>query len=466
MGPRVRALGRPGRGGGLRAGRALACLASVLVASGASAQASSELVASGFSRPLYATSPPGDARRLFVVEQGSAAGASIRIVDLVTRAVLSPPFLTLQDLATGSELGLLGLAFHPEFASNRRFYVNFTEPGQPPDEAAVSVIAELRARGDDPDQADPDSFRTVLRYSQPATNHNGGWIAFGPDGCLYVATGDGGDANDLGPGHSEGTGNAQDVTDNLLGKILRLDVDGDDFPLDEDRNYAIPPDNPFVGIDGDDEIWVYGLRNPWRASFDRETGDLYIGDVGQASREEIDLQPAGSPGGENYGWRLREGTIATPAFPQDPAPPGAIDPIYDYAHGSGPFQGRAVTGGYVYRGPSAALRGHYFFADFASGEIWSFRYDGSDPADFDGTNVLELTRWTQTLAPSAGDLRAVSSFAEDARGHLYVIDYADGELFRVVPEPDGRAELVAFGVVAVLAGRLRRRGAASGSRRP
>jgi glucose/arabinose dehydrogenase len=416
-------------------------------------------VASGFANPLYATSPPRDGERLFVVEQGTSGQASIHIVDLTTGAVLAPPFLTLSGLQTSGERGLLGLAFHPDYASNRRFFVNYTEPGQASGEAAVSVVAELSAPEDDPDLADPSSLRPLLSFSQPDPNHNGGWLGFGPDGYLYVASGDGGSSNDDGPGHTQGTGNAQDLTDNLLGKMLRLDVDLDDFPLDPDRNYAIPPDNPFGGLGGDDEIWAYGLRNPWRPSFDRLTGDLYIADVGQNSREEISFQPAGSPGGENYGWRLREGTIPTPTPPEGPvggpSPPGALEPIYDYLRGSGPFDGRSVTGGYVYRGPSPDLQGLYFFADFVSDEIWSFRFDGSDPTDFDGNNVLELARQTDVLAPAQGDIRDISSFGEDGLGHLYVIDRADGEVFRIVPEATGGvAPLVAL-LSASLASRRR-----------
>jgi glucose/arabinose dehydrogenase len=425
----------------------------------AGAQVSSELVGAGFARPLFAVSPPGDSQRLFVVEQGAGDQASIHILDLVAGEIRSPAFLTLSGLQTVGERGLLGLAFHPDFASNRRFFVNFTEPGQVPGEAAVSVIAELLVRADEPDQADPASLTTLLTLSQPASNHNGGWLGFGPDGYLYVASGDGGGSDDDGSGHTPGTGNAQDITDNLLGKILRLDVDADDFPGDAQRNYAIPADNPFVGVAGDDEIWAYGLRNPWRPSFDRETGDLYIADVGQSSREEVSLQPAASLGGENYGWRLREGTIATPTGGVGGAPPpGAVEPIYDYAHGSGLFEGRSVTGGYVYRGPFTELRGLYFFADFVSDEIWSFRFDGSDPVDFDGSNVLELTRRTDELAPAQGDIRDVSSFGEDGLGHLYVIDRADGEVFRIVPEPMG-GTVAALACAAALA--LRRRQARS-----
>src|SRR5690606_38231904 len=170
----------------------------------------------------------------------------------------------------------------------------------------------------------------ILSFNQPQPNHNGGWIDFGPnDGYLYIATGDGGGGNDNGTGHTAGTGNAQDTTDNLLGKMLRIDGHGDDFPPDNPRNYAIPEDNPFVGVNGDDEIWSYGLRNPFRSSFDRANGDLWIGDVGQTRREEINYQPADSSGGENYGWRLREGIIPTPGGVGGSRPEGNVEPIYD-----------------------------------------------------------------------------------------------------------------------------------------
>jgi hypothetical protein len=280
--------------------------------------------------------------------------------------------------------------------------------------------------------ANPDSELLVLGYAQPQSNHNGGWLAFGPDGYLYVGSGDGGGGNDSATGHTGGTGNAQDITNNLLGKLLRLDVDGDDFPADPARNYAIPPDNPFVGVTGDDEIWSYGLRNPWRASFDRVTGDLYVGDVGQNTREEIDVQPAASGGGENYGWRLREGTIATPTGGVGGnRPPGSIDPIYDYTRGSGTFQGFSVTGGYVYRGPIAEIHGHYFFADYVGERIWTLVWDGADPADFDGTNWTNLTDRTGELATGAHGIDAISSFAEDGLGRLYILDLG-GEIFRIV----------------------------------
>ena len=266
-----------------------------------------------------------------------------------------------------------------------------------------------------------------------------------PDGDLYIATGDG----------ATGGANGQDVTDNLLGKILRIDVHGDDFPLDPARNYAIPPGNPFVSVAGDDEIWAYGLRNPWRACFDRVSGDLYIGDVGENSCEEIDVQRAGSAGGANYGWSLREGLIATPNI-GGAKPPGAIDPIFNYPHPGancggpdhGPaFVGSVIVAGYAYRGPDPSLRGRYFFTDNAISHPWSLVWDGSSPAVANGTNFTGLTDHSTdpSWAPDVGSLNQISSFGEDAVGNVYALDL-DGDVFRL-PEPAGA---LAIGVLAVL----------------
>jgi hypothetical protein len=274
----------------------------------------------------------------------------------------------------------------------------------------------------------------ILSIDHPQTNHNGGWIDFGPnDGFLYVAVGDGGGGNDNGTGHTAGTGNAQDITDNLLGKILRIDVHNDAFPADANRNYANPGSNPFVGVTGDDEIWAYGLRNPFRSSFDPANGNLYIGDVGQGAREEIDVQLASSGGGENYGWRLREGMIQTPAGGIGGAkPPGAIDPIYDYLHGSGTTQGNSVTGGIVYRGPITAMQGHYFFADFVNDRIWSLAFDGSAPSTHNGTNYTNFVDRTDQLVVSGTTIDSIVAFGDDLAGNLYIVDIG-GEIFRVVP---------------------------------
>lgn len=373
-------------------------------------------VASGLSRPVYVTAPPDDLDRLFIVEQHTGR---IRILNLADGSINAAPFLDINGLATGNEQGLLGLAFDPDYAATGHFYVNLTVSGR------TTHIRRYTVSGD-PNVADPATSRTVLTYAQPQTNHNSGWIGFGPDGYLYIATGDGGGSDDNDGGHTAGTGNAQDITANLLGKMLRLDIDGDDFPADDARNYAIPSDNPFVDITGDDEIWAYGLRNPWRASFDRATGDLYIGDVGQRNREEIDFQPAASTGGENYGWRLREGFIATPTGGVGGArPPGAIDPIHDYPRSDG----QVITGGYVYRGAAIPdLQGTYFFADYGTARIWSFR--------FDGTTRTAFTERTAELRPRGATIGQISSFGEDAAGNLYIVDLG-GEVFRIVGVREG-----------------------------
>ena len=381
-----------------------------------------------FTAPMLATHAPGLPNVLFVAERAGIVHA----VDLVTGETLEPVFLDIDervfDGGVGDECGLLGLAFHPQFASNGRFFVHYS------DAACDTQISEFTASLD-PLVADPDSERPILSVDQPQLNHNGGWIGFSPDdGMLYVALGDGGGGHDDDAGHTPGTGNAQDVTDNLLGKILRIDVDGDDFPADQERNYAIPPDNPFVGETGDDEIWAYGLRNPFRAGFDRLTGDLWIGDVGQQTREEIDFQPADAPGGANYGWRLREGSIATPTGGVGGAPPpGNVDPVFDYERS----MGSTVIGGTVYRGPITRLRGRYVFGDFGSSRIWSF-----DPADPDGTLVEHTSELGPIVLPVA--------FGEDAAGNLYVVSIAGGGS-RVVPEPGALAAgLAALASLAAL----------------
>lgn len=419
-----------------------------------------ERVATGLARPVFLTAPPGDTERVFIVEQHTGA---IRILRLADRTLLGTAFLTVPGLSTGNEQGLLGLAFHPDYASNGFFYVYLTDPD--------SHVVRYQVSGL-PDLADPASATPVLGWSQPQTNHNAGWIAFGPDDLLYIASGDGGGRDDDAAGHTSGIGNAQDLTDNLLGKILRIDVDGDDFPADPQRNYAIPAGNPFVGVTGDDEIWAYGLRNPWRNGFDRATGDLYVGDVGQDNCEEIDVQPATSAGGENYGWRLREGVIATPTGGVGgPPPPGAIDPIFDYPHrgatcsapGAG-FTGISVTAGTVYRGPITELDGRYFFADFGTARLWSLLWDGTDPSLFDGTNYTDLTDHTgdPRFTPDVGSLGTVASFGEDAAGNLHVLDL-DGDVYRL-PEPSlGLARLA--GLAAVLGLGYRKAGAAGSRRR-
>lgn len=365
-------------------------------------------VVDGLTRPVFAGTAPGDPDRLFILEQRDNGVGRIKIFNLATGNLNANNFLAIPGLSSGSEQGLLGIAFHPNYQRNGLFYVNITTQAGGGD----TRIREYQRQT--ADLADSSSARNLLTINQPFSNHNGGWLEFGPDGYLYIGSGDGGAANDP-------QDNGQDITNNLLGKILRIDVDGDNSSNGE---YGIPDDNPFVGVTGDDEIWAYGIRNPWRCSFDSLTGDLYIGDVGQNTLEEIDVQPFNSTGGENYGWRDREGTSGGNV-------PGAIDPVYDYTHGGGATEGFSVTGGRVYRGPIAALQGHYFFADFVTDRIWSFKWDGSDPSTHDGTNFTDFIDWTELLTTSTGQpLNGISSFGQDSVGNLYVVELG-GQIFQL-----------------------------------
>jgi len=354
-----------------------------------------EPVTSGFTSPLYLTAPPGDTDRLFVVERGG------RIKIVKDGQVLATPFLDLSaEVTAGSERGLLSLAFHPEYASNGYFYVDYTDA----DSAASHVVRYTVSS--DPDMADAGSASALLSVAQPFANHNGGMLKFGPDGMLYVGLGDGG-------GGGDPTGNGQN-TSTLLASILRLDVDGA-------SPYAIPPDNPFVGDAGARaEIWAYGLRNPWRFSFDRETGDLYIADVGQNAHEEVDFEPSPSAGGVNYGWNVMEGSYCYRPS-SGCSMTGLTLPVYDYPH----TEGCSITGGYVYRGSaSPSLEGRYFFSDYCAGWIRSFGVAGSGVA-----TAIDV----QDHTVDVGTLSSVSSFGEDAAGELYVVSL-DGSVWRIVEE--------------------------------
>jgi glucose/arabinose dehydrogenase len=381
-------------------------------------------VASGLANPLYATYAPGDPNRLFILEQNSG---DIEILNLQTGIRNATPFLTVPGMSTGGENGLLGLAFDPSYASNGLFYVNYT------DSAGNIQISRYQVSGN-ADLANAASATPVINIPHPVnSNHNGGWLGFGPDGYLYASTGDGGSGNDP-------PNNAQTITNQLLGKMLRLDIRGDAFLSDPLRNYAIPATNPFVGVTGDDEIWAYGLRNVWRPSFDRLTGDLYLADVGQGAWEEINFQSAGSAGGQNYGWRVMEGNHST-GLGGGPPPfdPSFTGPIFEYNHPGG--ASRSITGGYVYRGSAIpGLQGTYFFADFITGQIWSFRYENGV--------MTQFTDRTAELAPGVGSIGNIASFGENANGELYIIDY-DGEIYVMVPEPS-RIALFGLGGVFLL----------------
>jgi glucose/arabinose dehydrogenase len=380
-------------------------------------------VASGMGGPIFVTHAPGDTSRLFIAQRGG----HIRILNLDTGVLQATPFLS-TTVDTSGEGGLLGLAFHPDYFNEGtpgygNFYVNVTTASP-----FTTRVREFTVSATNPNLANAGSLREILSFTQPQTNHNGGWIGFSPnDNYLYIASGDGGGGFDDGTGHTAGTGNAQDITNNLLGKMLRVDVNSDDFPADASRNYAIPPSNPFVGVTGDDEIWSYGLRNPFRASFDRVTGDLWIGDVGQNQREEIDFQPASSPGGENYGWRYREGTVQTQIV-GGPLLPSYTQPAYDYNRDNDAYGGTVVSGGYVYRGPDPSLQGKYFFLDSrndaatANDNYWHF-----DPANPYGT-VMNID---SLITPNIGSAQFPVSFGEDAWGNLYIAYLGSGEVYRI-----------------------------------
>jgi glucose/arabinose dehydrogenase len=355
-----------------------------------SVSVSLEPVASGLSSPLFVTAPADDLDRLFVVERGGR----IRIVR--DGAVLGTPFLDVGPVITaGGEQGLLGMAFHPDYWVNGHFYVNYT------DTLGHTQVVRYHV-SPDPDVADPASAFPILSVNQPYSNHNGGMIAFGPDDMLYVGMGDGGSGGDpLGHGQNRMT---------LLGDLLRLDVDSD-------SPYAIPADNPFAGnLSVREEIWASGLRNPWRFSFDRGTGDLYIGDVGQGEREEVSFQPVASTGGENYGWRVMEGSLCYDPSSNCPTT-GLTLPVHEYDHGDG----CSITGGYVYRGSrSPALVGRYFFADYCRTWLRSF-------VVANGVAV-----GLQDHSTTAGPVFSVSSFGEDAAGELYVVSITQGTVRRIV----------------------------------
>jgi glucose/arabinose dehydrogenase len=353
-------------------------------------------VARNLSKPVFITHSGDDSGRLYIVEKGG------RIKILQNGTVRSTPFLNISaKVSNGSEQGLLGLAFHPSYAANRRFFVNYTNT------AGDTVIAEYTRSLSNPNVADPTG-RILLTIDQPYSNHNGGMLTFGPDRYLYVGMGDGGDSGD--PGNR-----AQRLTF-LLGKILRIDIDNEAGG----KRYAIPPGNPYAGpTAGLDEIWSYGLRNPWRFSFDSRTGDLWIGDVGQNRYEEINRSPAvnGVDAGKglNYGWRVLEGkTCFNPSSGCSTS--GKTPPMAVYSHGSG----CSVTGGYVYRGLAyRGLVGGYLFGDFCSGRIWALRAHG--PA-------------SQSPVLMADTNLSISSFGEGPDGTIYVTDLGSGDIWAIVAE--------------------------------
>jgi glucose/arabinose dehydrogenase len=344
-------------------------------------------IATGLDRPVFITSARDGSGRTFIVEQGG------RILVRKDGVILPTPLLDITGLvSTGGEQGLLGLAFHPDFERNRRFYVNYTNRD------GDTIVRRYRTSSTNPDRTEAGSAKTIIKIAQPYANHNGGMLAFGPGGYLYIGMGDGGGADD--------PGNRAQNTGSLLGKMLRIDVNG----TTSTHNYRVPSSNPYVGRTGRNEIWQLGLRNPWRFSFDRKTGAMGIGDVRHAAYEEIDRAihtDTGSGRGFNWGWRVMEGRHChIPSSGCNRT--GKKLPIIEYTQAS---NGRcAVTGGYVYRGSRIpALVGFYVYGDFCSGEIWAIKANSSYPP-------------TRITLAGPGSGRRISSFGESPGGELYVVD--------------------------------------------
>ncbi len=399
---------------------ALALAATPLVATAA---LDTRVVGSGLSAPVAVASPVAGGP-LYVIE----LGGTIKVI----QDGVATEFMRI-SVATGGEQGLLGLAFDPGYADPsspgyQRFFVNYIESG-----TRDTVVASYRATS--ATSADAASRVEVIRIDQPNaySNHKGGWIGFKPGDAdhLYIATGDGGGANDpLNNGQNLG---------NLLGAMLRIDINRDDF-ASPTINYAIPADNPFVGTAGArGEIFAYGLRNPFRNGFDSATGNLWIADVGQNSREEIDFISASSGGGQNFGWRVREGDIATPGV-GGPLQPGMVDPLLVY----GRTYGYSITGGHVVHNDwLPELNGQYLFGDYGSGRIWSMAADGSSET------ITGATEWTSLLnAGAAGRLSNIVAFGEGPAGELYIVEIG-GRIVQVVPEPGSVLMMLSGGVVLV-----------------
>lgn len=367
---------------------------------------------SGLDKPVDFAADPTDDDRFYVVEQSGR----VRVIE--NGELLKDPFFEVDRSnfdAGGWEQGLLGIALDPKFAENKRVYLNFTGKG--------GTTHIVRVTAQTPQKADAGPPTVILTYAQPWANHNGGSVRFGPDGMLWIGTGDGGAANDP-------QGNGQKL-DTLLGKMLRIDVSGQP---DEGKGYAVPKDNPFVGKEGAlPEIWAYGLRNPWRYEFD-SLGRMWIGDVGQNRYEEIHLQPSDSKGGENYGWKVMEGfgefrpggdraRDPRKLTPEEHAARGFVAPIHAYRHDPD----GSITGGYFYEGDGVpTMKDRYIFAEFQRGRIWSFKLE-----DGKATDLAEHTgMWTSALGGKT-PLQRISSFGRDNAGELYVLDIREGRVWKM-----------------------------------
>ena len=368
-------------------------------------------VGTGFNAPVFVTALPDGSGRMIVVERAGR----IRLLDPATGAIAGTAMLDISsEVSTDGERGLLAIALAPDYMTSGRAYLFMT---------GLDGSVQLRrytSAGSNRAVLDPASGDLLLSIPHSQfSNHNGGWLGFGRDGLLYMGTGDGGGSNDT-------LQNAQN-RNSLLGKMLRLDVTRDDFPGDPNRDYGIPPANPFATSGGAPEVWLYGLRNPFRASFDRASGDLWIGDVGQGAVEEVDRVQL-SQSGLNMGWPLYEGTQSL--FGGGTG--GLTMPVTEYGHGSGPLQGNSITGGVVYHGPVEQLQGLYVFADFVSGNIWTVPSAGLTQGTT--TPSSAFTNRNVAFTPNVGTLTNVVGFGEDAAGNLYIVSLG-GSIFAILPGP-------------------------------
>jgi glucose/arabinose dehydrogenase len=365
-------------------------------------------IATGLSQPMFLTAFPDGSGRVLVVERQGR----IQLLNPTTGTVAATPFLDIVgEVSTDGERGLLSVALAPDFMTSGRAYIYMTAIG-----GAIEVRSYV-ANGAGRTALDRTTANRLLAIAHPRSNHNGGWLGFGRDGLLYISTGDGGGGNDP-------DGNGQNRS-TLLGKMLRIDVSRDDFPGDPDRDYGIPAANPFATSGGAPEVWLYGLRNPFRSSFDRATGELWIADVGEGAIEEINRVRT-SDSGLNMGWPLFEGTQPR----QGTNPAGLTMPVTQYGHGSGPLQGNSITGGHVYRGPIEALQGLYIFADFVSGNIWSAPISSLPFGSTAASSVF--TNRNAAFTPNAGSLSSVTGFGEDEAGNLYIVTIG-GSVFAIRP---------------------------------
>jgi glucose/arabinose dehydrogenase len=361
-------------------------------------------------------SAPGDDTRLFVATREGR----VQVLNWKTAEFNEEPFIDLSNITNSmnGEAGLSGMIFHPDYQENGRFflYVTLFEG----EVNADNVLFECARDGDDHDLAEEDVTR-ILKIEKPTPYHNGGWMEFDAGGNLLISTGDGGGGNGGGP-------RAQNITDGrLLGKLLRIDIDGDDFPSDPVRNYAIPSDNPFVGTDGDDEIWVFGLRNPWSGSRDPQTGDIFLGDVGRVTIEELDVIVGGGAGGENYGWRCMEGSMCTGFNVCTCNAPGLELPLWEYEHNDDP--GRcAIIGAEVYRGCAMPFfDGHVLTSDLCTNEVWSLEWS---PAE----GLTDVVDRTDEISKGSGfSMPTPTTMGHDARGELWIGCYT-GDILKVVPQ--------------------------------